>query len=346
VPAPTSAGNEKPGTVNVALSGGLEMSPDKLRQVAEEVGSEFTAGELQATNKMVVLALYTLVGDKCCGALVNAGSMLARWFKGDDLEEPLTEFLDMVGADCEVDEKDGVVIVRNCPECAGYPRLNGPACNFIRGFIAGVVKEVTGEPVKVVQTECEGAGDGRCVFVIGDESKGGNGEPHIPELRDFTESEFEEMLSASRDPEEVAAFKIASESLLREVFGDAARPMFFRAGRLYAEAFIDAFDPEDPEELVARVEEISGSSYELEGDRFRVEKCLECAGMESDEPVCHAVRGALSMLLEHYGIPFKRVVEVECSATKDAVVGSCEVRIEGIAWKVKKVADAVRRAFR
>ncbi|WP_457619772.1 hypothetical protein [Methanopyrus sp.] len=114
---------------------------------------------------------------------------------------------------------------------------------------------------------------------------------------------------------------------------------------MYAGALVNAFEPEDPGEFVERVEEYSETSYSLEGDRFVVEKCLECAGMPFEGPICHAVRGALAETLEHWGVPFKELVEVRCATEEGETAGTCVVKAKGVIWRAKRVVDAVKRAF-
>ncbi|WP_457620974.1 V4R domain-containing protein, partial [Methanopyrus sp.] len=262
-------------------------------------------------------------------------------FGFETLEDALHEFCELTGADYDLDRD--YVIIENCPECSGYVRVEGGVCHFLRGFISRAAEHELGEAVSVAQVACEAAGDGRCEFVIGERGEVGGFDTEVDEV---TAEDIETIMSADgRDPVEVAAFKIASEGLLRCALGNMAKPMFFRAGRLYTRALIHAFNPEDPDELIRYVEKFSGSSYSFEGDRFIVEKCLECAGMPFEEPICHAVRGALSEILEHWGVPFKGLVEVKCATEEDGTVGTCVIRVKGVVWKVKRVVDAVKRVF-
>ncbi|WP_457620603.1 V4R domain-containing protein [Methanopyrus sp.] len=318
------------------------FGPESLRKRAEEAGSMFTAEELLVTNKMVMMALYSLGGERSCASVFKAGSILADSFGVETLEDALHEFCELTGADYDLDRD--YVIIENCPECSGYVRVEGGVCHFLRGFISRAVEVEVGERVPVAEVVCEGTRDGKCEFVIGERGEvGGFGR----EVGEFVEEDFETVVrgAGDRDPVEVAVFKIASEGLLRYAFGDAARPMFFRAGRLYAGALINAFEPEDPGEFVERVEEYSGASYSLEGDRFVVEKCLECAGMPFEGPICHAVRGALAEILEHWNVPFKKLVEVKCATEEDETVGTCVIKVKGTIWKAKRVIDTLKRTF-
>ncbi|WP_456482276.1 V4R domain-containing protein [Methanopyrus sp.] len=318
------------------------FDPESLRERAEEVGSVFTAEELLATNKMVMMALYSLGGERSCASVFRAGRMLANSFGAETLEDALCTLCELTGADYDLDRD--YVAIESCPECLGYVNAEGAVCNFLRGFISRAVDRESGEVVPVAQVACEATGDRRCEFILGERGEIGGFDTEVDEM---TAEDIEIVMNAEgRDAVEVAAFKIASEGLLRCALGDAAQPMFFRAGRLYARAFINAFDPEDPDELIGHVEEISGSSYSLEGDRFIVEKCLECAGVPFEGPICHAVRGALAEVLEHWNVPFKDLVEVKCAAEEDGVVGTCVVKARGAVWKAKRVVDAVKRAFR
>ncbi|WP_457612570.1 V4R domain-containing protein [Methanopyrus sp.] len=317
------------------------FSPESLRERAEEAGSVFTAEELLATNKMVMMALYSLGGERSCASVFRAGRMLAGSFGAETLEDALHIFCELTGAYYDLDRD--YVAIESCPECLGYVNAEGAVCNFLRGFISRAAEHELGEVVSVAQVACEATGDRRCEFILGERGEIGG---FYTEVDQMTAEDIEIVMSADgRDAVEVAAFKIVSEGLLRCALGDVARPMFFRAGRLYARAFINALDPEDPDELIGYIEGISGSSYSLEGDRFIVEKCLECAGMPFKEPICHAVRGALAEILEHWEVPLKGLVEARCAAEEGEVVGTCVVKARGAIWKAKRVVDAVKRAF-
>jgi len=60
----------------------------------------------------------------------------------------------------------GTVVVRDCFEAAAWRKKHEKACNWTRGYIAGVMTKVFGKPVEAVEVECAAAGDEHCQFEI------------------------------------------------------------------------------------------------------------------------------------------------------------------------------------
>ncbi|WP_456483763.1 hypothetical protein [Methanopyrus kandleri] len=103
------------------------LTEEELRRGAESATETIRPSGLAVTNRLVMLALMEVVGERGAAILFGAGRLLAREL-GDDLESTLTTFADITG--CEVDADGDVVTVRNCPECAGYPGTRGPVCHL------------------------------------------------------------------------------------------------------------------------------------------------------------------------------------------------------------------------
>jgi len=60
----------------------------------------------------------------------------------------------------------GTVVVRDCFEAAAWRRKHEKACNWTRGYIAGVMTKVFGKPVEAVEVKCSATGDEYCQFEI------------------------------------------------------------------------------------------------------------------------------------------------------------------------------------
>ena len=60
----------------------------------------------------------------------------------------------------------GTVVVRDCFEAVAWRKKNEKACNWTRGYIAGVMTKVFGKPVEAVEVKCSAAGDEFCQFEI------------------------------------------------------------------------------------------------------------------------------------------------------------------------------------
>jgi len=60
----------------------------------------------------------------------------------------------------------GTIVVRDCFEAAAWRQKHEKACNWTRGYIAGVMTKVFGRPVEAVEVKCSAAGDEYCQFEI------------------------------------------------------------------------------------------------------------------------------------------------------------------------------------
>ncbi|NPB01856.1 MAG: hypothetical protein GXO28_02975 [Methanopyri archaeon] len=311
--------------------------PD-LTVVGEEVGSTFEPEELIVTNHMVTMAIEEVVGERSSAVLMEAGRLIAEHLAEvhacKTAEDVLDAAADAFGFDYAIE--DDVIRIGKCKECLGVFH-GGRKCKITAGIIQGAYYVETGEVPPVCEIEC---GD-ECVFKVGEK-----GEWESVPVDEYLRHATEWLKGVNVDPEEAARFKVATEAAIRRVLGGSERPMFFRAGKVYVTALYEVLDaPEDPEELVERYSEISGADYRLEGDQLIIEPCLECAGHEGTEPMCHAARGAVAGLLELYGVPFKDVVETRCSAPEGEIVGTCTVKIKGTLWTAKRAVAVVKSMF-
>ncbi|NPB02523.1 MAG: hypothetical protein GXO28_06415 [Methanopyri archaeon] len=306
----------------------------------DEVADEFQARELLVTNRLVLVALYSRIeavaGPRGRAIPIQAGRTIAEWLDARSLDQGLELLHELTGLDYETD--DGTVTITNCPECLGL-NAEKPICYIMSGYISACVEAETGKPVRVVEKECKASGDEACVFEIGGED---TGEFSLVDLDEYCREAID-AVPRNLDPYHVAAFKVLSEQSLRDVLGPAERTLFFQAGRAYARALWEAFDrPDDPRDLVEKASKrFSAADYELEGDRAVADPCLECAGVIGNGPMCHAVRGAFSEVLDIYGIPYKGIEEARCAAAEGELIGRCEMKISGVLWKAKKVVDKV-----
>ncbi len=311
--------------------------PD-LSMVGEEVGPAFEPEELIVSNNMVTMAIEEVVGERSSAVLMEAGRLIAEHLAEvhacETAEDVLNAAADAFGLDYSIE--DNVVRVSKCKECLGVLH-EGRKCKITAGIIQGAYYVETGKVPPVCEIEC---GD-ECVFKVGEKGKW-----ELVPVNEYLRHATEWLKGVNVDPEEVARFKVATEAAIRRILGGSERPIFFRAGKVYVKALYEVLDdPEDPEELVKRYSEISGADYRLEGDQLIIEPCLECAGQEAAEPMCHAARGAVAGLLELYGVPFKDVVETRCSAPEGEVVGTCTVKIKGTLWTTKRAVAIVKSMF-
>jgi len=60
----------------------------------------------------------------------------------------------------------GTIVVRDCFEAAAWRKKPERACNWTRGYIAGVMTKVFGKPVEAVEVKCLAVGDEYCQFEI------------------------------------------------------------------------------------------------------------------------------------------------------------------------------------
>ncbi len=306
----------------------------------DEVADEFNPEELLVTNKLVLVALYSkieeIAGPRGRAIPIQAGRTVAEWLNVRSLEDGLEKLSELTGFEYEID--DGTVTITGCPECTGLESKE-PVCFLMAGYVSACAEAETGRPVRVVETRCAAAGDEACRFEMDAEDPGTFGRVDLDEYC----RKAVDLVPKGLDAHEVATFKVLSEQSLREVLGPTERTLFFQAGRAYARALWEAFGrPDDPRDLVDKASErFSAADYELEGDRAVADPCLECAGVVGHGPMCHAVRGAFSEVLDIYGIPYKGVEEARCASVEGELVGRCEMKISGILWKAKKVVDKV-----
>ncbi len=306
----------------------------------DEIAHEFQAQELLVTNRLVLVALYSRIeavaGPRGRAIPIQAGRTIAKWLDTTSLDQGLELLSELTGLDYEI--HNGTVTITNCPECLGL-NAEKPICYIMAGYISACVEAETGKPVRVVEKKCKAAGHDACVFEIGSED---TGEFNLVDLDQYCKKAID-TLPKNLNPYHVAAFKVLSEQSLRDVLGPAERTLFFQAGRAYAKALWEAFGrPDDPRDLVETTsKKFSAAEYELEGNIAVADPCLECAGVTGNGPMCHAVRGAFSEVLDIYGIPYKGVEETRCAATEGELIGRCELKISGILWKAKKVVDKV-----
>lgn len=136
--------------------------------------------------------------------------------------------------------------------------------------------------------------------------------------------------ASEREPEEVAAFKLASEYTLKFHLADTAAPILFRAGRLYARALLRLYNPLEMTSFLSIVEDVTGAECHLsEGNRMSIEPCPECTGFPREyEPICHGVRDALHETLGAFGEEVERMEGTECAAVTGELVDRCEFRFE------------------
>jgi len=60
----------------------------------------------------------------------------------------------------------GTIVVRDCFEAAAWRKKHEKACNWTRGYIAGVMSKVFDKSVEAVEVKCSAAGDEYCQFEI------------------------------------------------------------------------------------------------------------------------------------------------------------------------------------
>lgn len=64
------------------------------------------------------------------------------------------------------EQLSGTVILHDCFEAAAWRKKTQKACNWTRGYIAGVMSKVFGKPVEAVEVKCSATGDEYCEFNI------------------------------------------------------------------------------------------------------------------------------------------------------------------------------------
>jgi predicted hydrocarbon binding protein/predicted amino acid-binding ACT domain protein len=60
----------------------------------------------------------------------------------------------------------GTVILHDCFEAAAWRKKTYKACDWTRGYIAGVMSKVFGKPVEAVEVKCAATGDEYCEFTL------------------------------------------------------------------------------------------------------------------------------------------------------------------------------------
>ncbi len=74
---------------------------------------------------------------------------------------------DMVLDEVDLETRSGRISVANCFE-AREVQLEGPSCDFFRGYLAGFLSELLGEEKVMVREEsCRAQGASGCTFVFG-----------------------------------------------------------------------------------------------------------------------------------------------------------------------------------
>lgn len=85
----------------------------------------------------------------------------------------ISEFLSRRGWGSLEAETDGYPVgILTSPDWAEAEGVDEdePCCYFSSGLLSGILSELAGEPVAVLEVACRGSGDGRCRFVFGAEA--------------------------------------------------------------------------------------------------------------------------------------------------------------------------------
>jgi hypothetical protein len=66
----------------------------------------------------------------------------------------------------DLEKGEGNIIVRESFEAKQYGYSPVPVCHFLRGYLAGVLGEIMGKDITVIETECIARGSQFCLFEI------------------------------------------------------------------------------------------------------------------------------------------------------------------------------------
>ncbi|WP_088335783.1 V4R domain-containing protein [Methanopyrus sp. KOL6] len=301
----------------------MDLTEETLLRGAEATAEAFAPYELLTYDRLTRIALLEVARETGAAVLFEAGRRLVRILGGDDLESVLCAFAEVFGAEVEV-ERD-TVTVRECPECAGLRGIDGPVCHLTRGFITEAYHLEIGRPVTVAETRCRAAGDWVCTFVVRHEPK-----LVVPDLRWLDEDALAEIARAATryEPEEIAAFKIATWYPVRKSLDFEAPAILFWAGRTYARALLRVYHVLSIREFLTCVEGVLGTNYDLNEDVVVAAPCLECAGFPRGyEPMCDVTRGFIHETLTAFGREPQKVREIKCAVRAGELVNACAFEI-------------------
>jgi diguanylate cyclase (GGDEF)-like protein len=100
----------------------------------------------------------------------------------------------------ELDEERVLVKLHRCLSCANLPATGTPVCDVERGFIDGVLEQITGTEVLTKETQCGGLGDTVCQF----EGYAGRQAGYLYQENGFHPGEQRRLLTQLADQADVA----------------------------------------------------------------------------------------------------------------------------------------------
>jgi len=123
------------------------LAPSGLAAVLYEAGKK--VGEYVATR---LSELYNVKGTDLALAVNQAGKATGWGMMGV--------------SNLNSQHLTGTIVVKDCFEAAAWRKKHEKACNWTRGYIAGVMTKVFGRPVEAVEVKCSATGDEYCQFEV------------------------------------------------------------------------------------------------------------------------------------------------------------------------------------
>ncbi len=135
-------------------------------------------GNLQALIPGVSFATMILIEPKLAPTFREIGKTLgsqvvAEFIKSPDLKSILGELAGVVEATkmgrakvIELKEKEAILHIYECYDCAGLPNVGRPLCAFDEGLIEGILEASLKQRISVKEDKCWGNGYEFCEFII------------------------------------------------------------------------------------------------------------------------------------------------------------------------------------
>jgi predicted hydrocarbon binding protein len=119
-------------------------------------------------------ALMLFEAGKECGKRSAIRTSKVTGKKGEDLLKEMGELKKSENwcivnfNDLDLKQRKGTVFVNNSFEALGYGSSAEPVCHFLRGYLSGVLSQICGADMVLIEGKCLAKGDRYCEFHVGD----------------------------------------------------------------------------------------------------------------------------------------------------------------------------------